>query len=792
MLGNWIRKHPRKTGGIVLLLVGLLWYGLALPKVLFDTPTSMVLEAADGQLLGARIAEDGQWRFPEIDSVPYKFQVALVEFEDRRFYRHGGVDLRAIGRALRQNIRAGEIVSGGSTLSMQVMRLARQKGSRNLWQKLIETILATRLELRYSKEEILALYASHAPFGGNVVGLETASWRYFGKSPELLSWAEAATLAVLPNSPGLIHPGRNRQALLEKRNRLLDRLVAAGQIELLDAQLAKEEPLPQEPLPLPQLAPHLLHRAERELTKGDPSKQSRLVSTLDPALQARVNELAGFHLEQISQNGIHNIGVVVAEVNSGQVRAYLGNAPQTGSEHQEWVDVVQAHRSTGSILKPLLFARMIETGLITPETLIPDLPTYINGYKPENFSLSYDGAVPARRALIRSLNVPFVRMLRQYGLPKFHFDLQQMGISGLQANPDHYGLTLILGGAEASLWELCSIYGAMARTLNSFQQRSGEYDPAEYRPLVYVAPENPVAPKLVPQPPILSAAAIWQTFSCMQEVERPDSEGDWRQFSSSRQIAWKTGTSFGYRDAWAIGIDGQHLVGVWVGNADGEGRPGLVGVRAAAPLLFAIFDQLPPAEWFSAPADELRPLSICATSGYLPSPYCPLDTVLAPRTVRTMQPCPYHERVHLDPVSGKLVNSSCADPREWQAMTWFVLPPGMEYYYRNNHPEYAPLPPYREDCVVSTSENPLELIYPRPNARISIPIDLDGNPSATIFRAAHRRPETEIHWHLDATFYGTTQTFHEMEFNPGPGKHRLTLVDSEGHRLEQEFEIISE
>ncbi|MCB0705305.1 MAG: penicillin-binding protein 1C [Saprospiraceae bacterium] len=783
MIKNWSRR--RRIAGLVLLL-GLLWYIFCLPASLFQTPRSFVLESSDGRLLGAQIAGDGQWRFPDIDSVPTKFSAALIEFEDRRFYHHLGIDLRAMARAIGQNIRAKRIVSGGSTLSMQVMRLSRENKGRTLWQKLVETVQATRLEWSYSKQEILGLYASNAPFGGNVVGLEAASWRYYGKSPHLLSWAEAATLAVLPNSPGLIHPGRNRDALLAKRNRLLDRLFQSGQIEALDCQLAKEEPLPEKPLPLPQMAPHLLERARKEAL----DETGRLHSTVDFDLQNRLNTLTQQQLSILQQNGINNLAVLVLEIKTGRVLAYLGNAPGTGGENQEYVDIIKARRSTGSILKPFLFARMVETGALIPNTLVSDIPTYISGYKPENFNLQHAGAIPAKTALARSLNVPFVRMLQDYGLEKFHFDLQRLGIGGLRPDPDHYGLTLILGGAESSLWEICNVYAAMARNLRFFYERQGTYDANEFRPSIYSKDQPLPDINLLKQPPLLSAGSIWLTFEAMQELERPDSEGAWRKFSSSRQIAWKTGTSFGFRDAWAVGIDSEYLVGVWAGNADGEGRPGLVGVRAAAPVMFQVFDLLPATTWFERPDDELIPTTFCAQSGYRAGKYCPVDTLDMPRMSQQVDVCPFHQLIHYDPVLRQRVNSSCAQVDSWENRSWFVLPPVEEYYYLPNHPEYAPLPPFKQGCTDPDENAVMQFIYPHEAARIYVPVNLDGSRSATIFRAAHRRADSEIFWHLDNAYIGSTKTFHEIELDPEPGKHRITLVDEKGVRLSQTFEII--
>ncbi|MEL6865168.1 MAG: penicillin-binding protein 1C, partial [Bacteroidota bacterium] len=665
---------------------------------------------------------------------------------------------------------------------------------RTVFQKLIEMLLATRLELGYSKQEILALYASNAPFGGNVVGLEAATWRYFGKAPALLSWAEAATLAVLPNSPALIHPGRNRKALFEKRNRLLDRLRQSGQIDEITCELAKEEPLPEKPLPLPRLAPHLLDRSYAEYIRGQNGRQSKLRSTIDRSIQAQAQRILQKHQYLLKANGIHNIAALVIEVESGAVMAYCGNVPGVGADHQESVDVIKAPRSTGSILKPFLFTAMLNEGEILPKSLAADVPTYLNGYRPENYHQSYDGMVSAERALIRSLNIPMVRMLQQYGLEKFHFNLQQLDLKHVNKSPEHYGLPLILGGAEASLWDLCNAYTCMSRTLTHFYPYDSQYDAKDFRPLNYrfgqIPPKSNRAKRLK-EAPIFSANAIWQCYQAMQEVERPSSSGDWQRFQSRRRIAWKTGTSFGFRDAWAIGTTPKYTVGVWVGNADGEGRPGLVGVKAAAPVLFDLFDLLPQTDWFEQPYDEMVRIPVCRQSGFRALTHCEVDSLWVGKESLRSAGCPYHRLIHLDPSQSWQVNSDCEAPADMVHQTWFVLPPVEEHYYRSRHPNYRSLPPYRSDCeVAKVQSRPMQLIYPKSRSRIFVPVDLDGKLSRTVFKMAHRKPETTLYWHIDNEYVGQTQQFHQMEFNPSEGEHLLTVVDADGHQLQQYFEIL--
>ena len=785
----------RKTGVVFLLLSIVYWF--CLPKHLFNDPTCMVLEDTNGNLLGARIAADGQWRFPQIDSVPDKFAKAIITFEDKRFYSHIGVDIRAFFRAIQQNISNNKIVSGGSTLSMQTIRMSRKGKPRNLPQKLIEAILATRLELRYSKDEILQLYASHAPFGGNVVGLDAAAWRYYNKPPTKLSWSEAATLAVLPNSPALIHPGRNRNQLKAKRNRLIDRLLAANIIDEITADLAKEEPLPEKPHALPRNAPHLLDRAYREHFYGKKNQHTLVKTTINQNLQKRVNKVLQNHQLTLQGNGIYNAAALVIEVETGNIIAYAGNIPKAGNDHGEQVDIIKAPRSTGSILKPFLYSFMLQEGEILPEMLISDVPTTIGGYRPENFHQSFDGRVSAKKAIIRSLNIPLVKMLQDYTYEKFHFGLNNIGFTTINRSPDHYGLTLILGGAEANLWEITNAYTSMSRTVNHFYQNDGRYDPKDFRKPNYIfGKKSPKTPKdqLEIEAPFINASASWLAFEAMRNVERPNSEGDWESFSNSNTIAWKTGTSFGFRDAWAVGVTPKYAVGVWAGNTDGEGRPGLIGVRAAAPILFDIFGLLPSSNWFEQPIDEMVELPICKQSGFRATAICEVDSVWVPEAGVKAVSCPFHKHIHLDKNTGLQVHSDCESPSQMEHVPWFILPPVEEYYFKPHQPNYKVLPKFRSDCQENAStltNNPMQLIYPKVLTKIYVPVDLDGELSRTVFKVAHRSPSQTIHWHLNESYLGSTTDFHEMELKPDAGKHLLTLVDENGHRLERSFRIVS-
>jgi len=767
-----IRRRIRR----IALAVFLLWYLFCLPGQLFNDSNSTVLLDRKGELLGAKIADDGQWRFPPSETVPDKVAKCIVTFEDRNFYTHIGISLKGITRALIQNSQQGKVVSGGSTITMQLARLMRKNPPRTYSEKVIEMILATRIETDYSKAEILAMYASHAPFGNNVVGLDAASWRYFGRSAKKLSWAESATLAVLPNAPGLIYPGKNHSRLLKKRNRLLKQLYTDGTIDATTYELSLSEPLPDKPLPLPRLAPHLLQKCMKEGRKG-----TTIHSTLDRNLQEKALRQLAEHHRNLSANSIMNGAIIITDVNTGQILAYVGNTTTTDEEYAGYVDCAVAPRSTGSILKPLLYAKCLEEGQITPTMLITDVPSQFGGFSPKNYTGLFDGAVPANQALSRSLNIPMVHLLKGYGTAKFKDDLTRYGLSTVRRSAKHYGLSLILGGAEAKLTDLNSIYTQMAMELKS--GRATE--------LSFVDPE--AESKQLTGKPLTNRAAIYSTFAAMIEVNRPDENNQWRVFNSAQPIAWKTGTSFGFRDAWAIGITPDYVISVWVGNADGEGRPGLTGVKAAAPLLFDLFRQVPASKkWFPKPVNEMTTVKICRESGFRATELCEhADPMTIPQSCEKAPSCPFHQLIHLDHTGLFRVDSDCEPVYSMQHKVWFVLPPLVERYYKGSHPNYVTLPAFKPECLAKLSDHSLQLMYPRPGAQIYIPIEIGGNPGRMILEATHKNPSTTIYWHLDDLFIGQTREIHQLSVNPPAGKHRITLVDENGISMTADFEVLA-
>lgn len=760
-------KRLSVTQKVILCILAFLVTGyiFCLPRHLFHVPYSTVVTDRNEELLGARIASDGQWRFPPRNTTPEKIKECLITFEDKHFYHHWGVNPFAIGRAFYQNVKNKRIVSGGSTLTMQTIRLARNE-SRTFREKLIEMIWATRLEFRASKEEILSMYISHAPFGGNVVGLDAAAWRYFGHSADDLSWAESAMLAVLPNAPAMIHLSKGRKTLLDKRNRLLKQLLEKKTIDSSTYELAISEPLPDEPHALPHIAPYLVSRFYQE-RNGEYSR-----STINKGIQTQVEDLAERWSNEFGRSDIRNLAILVIDIPSNQVVAYCGNVHFDRKQGGNQVDVIQAPRSTGSILKPFLYYAMLQEGSLLPDMLLPDVPVNINGFTPQNFSMQFEGAVPASEALARSLNIPAVTMLQRYGVPKFHSFLQQIGLKTINRSSSHYGLSLILGGAEATLWDVTNAYAMMGRSLLQLPQRSCSL----------LLPTSRITESTDPFQP----GAVWQTFDALKEVNRPE-EIDWKSIPSMQTIAWKTGTSYGFRDAWAVGVTPRYAVGVWVGNATGEGKPGLVGAQTAGPVLFDIFNLLPSSSWFTRPAGIFVEAEVCRKSGHLKGRFCDeTDTLLVlPAGLRT-EACPYHHLVTLSADESQRIYENCANTEPTLRKSWFTLPPVWEWYYKQHHPEYKPLPPFKAGCGEDTFQ-PMQFIYPPMNARIKLPKQLDGSKGFLTVELAHSNPNATVFWHLDKTYQAQTQDFHKISLQPAAGKHSLTAVDGEGNTISTTF-----
>lgn len=754
---------------LLLFLIALIVATFAVPAAIISgsSPCSYALYASDGTLLGAQTASDGQWRF-EAAEVPQKFADAIVTFEDKRFYWHPGVDILSIIRAFRENSASRSIVSGGSTITMQTVRLLEHYPPRTYRQKLHEALASVFFELRYSKKHILELYAANAPFGGNVVGLEAASWRYFARPPASLSWAEAATLAVLPNQPSLVYPGANSEILLSKRNFLLARLFERGKISADEYERSLLEKLPQKPFPLPSISRHYLEY----LKKTQKGKHTTTFRTkLNSSMQKNATRTLEAWSLSFSRRGINNAAALILDTKTLDVLAYCANTGIERNTDTNAVDMIQSRRSSGSLLKPFLFAAMLDAGSLLPEQLVIDIPTRIGNYSPDNNIPKYAGAIPASEALSRSLNIPAIRELREYGITAFLDILRKSGFTTLNRSSDDYGLPLILGGGEITLWEASRAYARM------MQAALGTNSDRNFP---------------------ISRGSAYLTLSALSEGVRPDEEAAWQTFANARRIAWKTGTSNGNRDAWAIGVTVEYTVAVWVGNAIGSGTPDLKSASTAAPVLFDLYKTLPRSSWIGFPEAELSKVTVCAKSGYAAGIDCTeTKEAFKPRKAPQSSACPYCRKVSLtndglyqataDDLTGE--KAGIYDGTMPQVESRFVLPPSIEYWYKRANLGYRSLPdfvPWHKNAEIQE----LSLIFPEAGAKIVIPTEIDGSPGSMVMQAATRNPDTVVYWDIDGTYLGCTENRHELAARPRAGSHTLTVTDSHGSRIQRHFTVL--
>jgi len=527
-------------------------------------PTSTIVVDRDGKLLRPFTIADGRWRLPvtKADVDPH-YLAMLIAYEDKHFATHDGIDFRAILRAAGLFVLAGgHIVSGGSTLTMQVARLIDGNDTRNIQGKLRQMAMARKLEASFSKDQILDLYLTLAPYGGNIEGVRAASLAYLGKEPTRLTTAEAALLVAIPQSPEARRPDHDEKAAEAARDRVLDRLASAGAISADSADAAKTERVPDARQPFPMLAPHL---AEQAVAAHPDVSVAKL--TIEHDLQVSLEQLAADRAKQVGPKV--SVAIVVADEMSGDILASVGSAGLFEDDRHGHVDMTRALRSPGSTLKPLIYGLAFEDGLAHPESLIEDRPTGFGSYEPQNFDGMHRGTVTIREALTESLNTPAVIALNAVGPANLMARLKRAAVNAVLPDASAPGLAIGLGGLGVTLRDLVGLYAAIARGGTAVALKDGIDDGAA----------------ATTGAPVLSPAAAWYVGDILKD-EPPPING------SPGRVAYKTGTSYGYRDAWAIGFDGAHVIGVWIGRPDGTPVPGLSGVVSAAPILFDAFDRL--------------------------------------------------------------------------------------------------------------------------------------------------------------------------------------------------------
>ncbi len=728
-----------------------------------ERPSSQVIRGAHGEWLRIFATEDagGQWRMPvRRAELPQHLVDAVLCFEDRRFFRHPGVDPLAILRATLQNLSAGRVVSGGSTLTMQLARMLERR-PRTLRAKLVEAFRALQLEARHDKDRLLTAYFDLAPYGGNIEGVGAAAYFYYGKDVADLSLDEAATLAAIPNAPNRLRPDRGPAALLARRNDVLDRMAEAGAITPEARDAARALPIHARRRDAPLEAPHLSTSLHAEHPGVD-----RLATTLDGALQHRAERLLDDHLAGLAPKGIGNGAVVVIENATRAVRAYVGSRAFFDVAIQGQVDGVRAPRSPGSTLKPFVYASALDRGLIGVHSLLADAPVTWGDWSPANFDGRFRGAVSARDALVQSLNVPAVQLAERLEPDGLVSLLQRAGLSTFADGPARYGLAAVLGGCEVTLLELTNLYASLAL--------GGLHAPP--RLLEDAEPTPPVR--------LWSPGAAYLIAELLSELQRPELAEVWRDTSSIPRLAWKTGTSYGRRDAWSIGFNRRWTVGVWIGNFDGTGVPELVGGRAAAPLLLALAQQLPGTTsepWFEPPP-ELQPRTICPLSGAPVGPDCPhheRELALASAPAR---PCRLHVSLEIDDASGHRLCSRCRGDRARHTEVHVVWPAELAPWLERAGLAVGRLPEHDPGCERGLSDGPPVIHQPHDGDQFVLRGGVPSEHQQIALLAAPLGGHGPIWWFVNGRLLARVEGGTTAMLDPVPGTHDLVAVDAEGRR----------
>jgi len=749
---------------VLIYIIWLLFPCQGLQKI----PHSRVVYSKNGKLLRATLAKDGQFRMPEIEQkLPDKYIQAVTTFEDRYFYYHPGVNPFSILQAAITNIKQGKILTGGSTITMQLARLINPK-KRTYFNKFLECLKAIKYELHFSKNQILKLYASYVPMGGNTVGVHTATQRYFGRKFKTITWSEAALFAILPNSPSMINLEHGRRQLKKKRNDLLKTLYKKGHMDSINYRLSCDESLPSLNPGVSFKAPHFCNFAL------DNSEENVIHSTLNHKLQKKVKEIADVKLDFLQSHGITNYSILVIDRQTQKIRSYLGSHSFFDSVHSGQVDGVQAPRSTGSLLKPFLAAKVVDRGPYNLQTKIQDVPTYYNNFVPSNASRTFQGLVTIEKMLRYSLNVPAVRLLNAFGIGDFLYFLEQAEFRHLRSSPSYYGLPLIIGGAEASLWELTRLFTAL-----------GNY--GKLKPLRYIKGQKKKNKEL------FSPGSAWLVLKALKKIKRPGIEQYWHIFNNQTPIAWKTGTSYGHKDAWAIGVNKNWVVGVWTGNFSGRGVTDLYGSKAAGPILFKIFNNLTQesqAGWFERPDSSLELKKVCKMSGLSPNKYCSnTKKVFVPKRAYRVEKCNFHQMFVIDEATRKEVCSECWTISDTSHIVRTVLPAGVKNIYHKHSIAMDTIPEHNPNCPAIHSQQSFQLIYPNDDALIKIPRNFSGQYEKLVFSARHQSSAASLFWYLDGRFITETIKNHTVSINIEKGKHTLVVQDENGCVKKADFRV---
>lgn len=785
-LHRLLKRLPRLLAwsALALVLAGvaliILAYHLPLPERL-AVADSQVVRYRDGTPAHVFLSPDDKWRVRvRLAEVDPAYVEALVRLEDKRFHGHVGVDPVAIARSAVLNLRRGEVVSGASTITMQLVRLLEPR-PRTLRSKVIEAFRAVQLELRMSKEDILESYLRFVPYGRNIEGIEAAALSYFGHQADALSPAEIATLLAVPQGPRSRAPSPAHVEVLRRaRDDIARRLLDDGALPLGPAGApatpeqvlaqVKAARVPDGYLPFPRQAPHVAW-----WLRGRFPYQERIDTTLDRGLQQLAERVMARAGGELATRGVHNGAAVLVDHHSGEVRGLVGNFTFDDGPGSQ-IAGFDVARSPGSALKPFIYALAIDGGHALPGYLVPDTPVRYADYAPSNYDGTFSGLVRLDEALSRSLNIPFVRLLGTIGMERFLGALRTMGVEQLAADPGHYGLSAAVGGIEVTPLELAALYATLAQDGRAVSLRVLADEPVE----------NAVQ--------VLSPGAAWLTRKSLKLRDRPDFPARRALSATPPAIHWKTGTSFGNRDAWAAGSGPTYTAVVWTGNLDRTPSAALVGAEAAAPILFDLLEGVATKQ-DALNRDDPRPpdlvsIDVCTWSGYPAGEACP-KTVKAwapARNVPTHQD-PYHVKLDVDLATGLAVTPECRGDRKTEARTFVVWPTSVRRYLSERHRNLPPPPDYAPGCTPAGHEAPPTIVSPPPRQTLllipGMPVERQEVPLA----AESQVPGDKLSWFVNGAFIGTAAPDEQLWWTPAPGEHEIVVMDRRGRSASRQVRV---
>lgn len=683
---------------------------------------------------------------------------------------HPGVNALALGRAALRNLLSGRRTSGASTITMQVVRLLEPR-QRTYGSKFIEILRAFQLELHYSKAEILQLYLNLVPYGGNIEGIKAASLIYFGKPPQLLSLAEITALAIVPNRPSSLRPDTRQATLLAARNEWLRRFRREELFDNASIQDALDEPLDVKRRPAPREIPHLALRLKNQYPN-----EVTIHTAIRPQKQQQVEALVKNYVNRLRSSNIHNAAVLVINNETMAVEAYVGSADFTNPFDGGQVDGIRAVRSPGSTLKPLLYATAFDKGLLTPKSVLNDVPTNFGGYEPENFDQRFNGPITVEFALANSLNIPAVKVLKEVSTPTLVGQLKKAGFQTVSKQAKDLGLSLILGGCGVTLEELTRLFSAFAQE-------------GKVHSLTLGSPTGIPKKKKDEGSEIISPGAAFLITNVLTQVTRPDLPTNFDNTYHLPRIAWKTGTSYGRRDAWSVGYNKRYTVGVWVGNFSGAGVPELSGAETATPLLFSVFNSLDynsPKGWYRAP-DAVAMRKVCAASGDIPSEYCTHPIVdYHLMGVSPYRRCSHRKWVFIDKSAKLSYCPYCLPADGYERRSYPNLAPELIAYYELKKLPYEKQPPHNPACERVYREGAPLIISPNEGSEYYIRRD---EPQQLLLSCQAANNVEEVYWYINDKLYQKGGPTEAVFMSPPPGRVKISCSDDKGRNTNIWIEV---